>query len=186
MKLQVPVTTGVAAALAAASISLSLLLLPGGAASVRPSGVAPALKLVAGDVAAAVQEPVRTAARAHPTPVGSSAVSVGRAPARPQPLSSPSRIRSVPAHGSVHRGPVSLKPAVTPTPVTTPAAPVSQPVARLAEHGQGKANAFGHLRKIALLPASASKTAHGRPADVLHGPPSVPPGHEADIRGGPK
>jgi hypothetical protein len=54
---QVPLSTAITAVLAVASISLSLSLLPAGAATERASGVAPALRLVAGEVVAAVRNP---------------------------------------------------------------------------------------------------------------------------------
>jgi hypothetical protein len=65
MMVQVPVSTAIPAALAVGSISLSLSLLPAGAASVRASGVAPALRLVAGEVVAAAKNPTPAHRRVH-------------------------------------------------------------------------------------------------------------------------
>jgi hypothetical protein len=192
MKLHVPVTSAFPpAAVAGASISLSLLLLPGGAASVHSAGVAPALKLVAGDVIAAVKGPEHAVKRAqHPKPkpkaVLSPAVDAPVAPQRTRPHHSASRTRSAPAHRPVPRAPAPWTPATTPKLlVTTPAAPVLE-----RGHGHGKARALGHARKREPVPVAEDKAAQnahahggngkarGRPADVPHGPPAVPPGHE--------
>jgi hypothetical protein len=175
MKLQPPVTSVVPAALAAASVSLSLVLLPGGGASVRSSGVAPALKLVAGEVVAAVKRPAHVVAKAPRKSVVAPATGGGATPAPTQPSSTSQRSSSAPAHRVAHRRQVSRTPAGTSAPVTTQTAPGPQPVSTSVEHGNGKAKALGHAKKAA--PPQTGK-GHGRPADVPHGPPALPPGHE--------
>jgi hypothetical protein len=152
---------------------------------VRSSGVAPALKLVAGDVVAAVENPVRVVSRSHhpevkpptatPAAAGTAAVQV---------------TRPAPVHRHVqHRVRASRPRVATSRQATKQAA--AAPVPPIAEHGQGKAKAWGHVRKTASHPKSATDAvqgspvtgaahaaAHGRPADVPHGPPAVPPGQE--------
>ena len=169
MKLPVSVTSAfVPAALAVASISLSLLLLPGGGAPVRSSGVASALKLAARDVVAAARIPVRAMTRAHSKPAVSRATDLAGTPAQSSLASSSAR--SAPAARSVHHRRVSQTSASTPAPVTALAAPVW--TVPLATEGHGNGKAFGHVRKIASLRAKT----HGRPADVPPEPPSVPLG----------
>ncbi len=171
MKLQVSVTSAfVPAALAVASISLSLLLLPGGGAPVRSSGVAPALKLAARDVVAAARIPVRAMTRAHSKPAVSRATDLAGTPATAQSSLASSSARSAPAARSVHHRRVSQTSASTPAPVTALAAPVW--TVPLATEGHGNGKAFGHVRKIASLRAKT----HGRPAGVPPEPPSVPLG----------
>ena len=192
MKLQAPLNSAfLPAAFAAASISLALLLLPAGAAPRPTSGVAPALKLVAGDVVAAVETPVRAVTGAHhPKPVAvfhpkQTAV----APATTRSHSAPVRKSNVPAHHrrTAHRRVPRLR-AVARTPVVIHATPHA-PISPVVEHGHGKANAWGHAKKLtpkappAVIGAAPDARAdhghghaYGRPADVPHGPPAVPPG----------
>ena len=184
MKLHVPVTSAFPAVLATASALLLLVMLPAGGASVRSSGVAPALKVVAGDVVAAVENPVRvvTRANAKPKPVVSSAASA---------TATAQVARPVPVHRHArHRARASRPRLVTSKPVTTPATPAPTPIAPITERANGKAKALGHVPKIAAQSTSTSTSgtlqraqannghvkAHGRPADVPHGPPAVPPG----------
>jgi hypothetical protein len=141
------------------------------------------LKLLAGDVVASVKGPVQALTNVRPkSTVVSAPPRVTETPARAHSSSSSSPDRSAPAHRRAHRGVVSRPSAVTPAPVTPPAAPAPTPTALPAQsHVQGKAKALGHLRKLGLLPTPASAAAqsteaHGPPADVPHGPPVVPPG----------
>jgi len=183
MKLQVPASSAFPAVVAAASVLLSLILLPGGGASVRSWGVAPALKLVAGDVVAAVENPVRVANRPQPE-------------AKPTAAPAPAATAAVRVAGPtpVHRHAQHLIRASRPR-VAASRQVMNQaaaaPISPVAEHSQGKAKAQGHVRKTASQPKSASDAvqgarvngaghakAHGRPVDVPHGPPAIPPGQE--------
>src|SRR5262249_29158093 len=113
MNLHRPVTSAFPAALAAASITLSLLLIPGGGSSLHSSGVAPALRLVAGDVATVVQAPVQAVTRTHHHQKSVASSPPTAAPTQQQrtPVthraSSPSRTHSVPTHRSVRHRNVS-------------------------------------------------------------------------------
>jgi hypothetical protein len=195
MKVHVPVSSAFPAALAAASISLSLVLLPGGGASVRSSGVAPALKLLAGEVVAAVEKPPPAVKRTQPKHVAAApapTTAVAGTPRSAPTHSSPSPTRSVPAHRPAHRAArpqaVTSKPTLTPTPAST--APAPQPTSSLTKHGNGKA--LGYAKKITAQAATPSATqqtapanggqghAYGRPADLQPGPPAVPPGQQGD------
>lgn len=181
MKLQATATTAVfPAALVAVSIALAVLLLPGAAVPARSSGVAPALKLVAGEVVAAVQAPVRAVTRAgrseHAAASGARQ-SVIPASSQQQSASAPKRI--VPAHharADHHR--VLRRHAVTRTPVTTNLAPPA-PLSPVTGHGNGKAKAWGHLKKL-VSKTTPAVTGHGKrrghSEDAPHGPPAVPPG----------
>jgi len=181
MKLQGIATTAFfPAALAAASISLALLLLPGAGPPAHSSGVAPALRLVAGDVVAAVEAPVH-AIRGHQKPV------VSRATRTAIPSHSvPAAKRTASArHRPTVQRPVARQRPLTRTPVATQAS--ASPATKLS---RGKAQAPGRLKKLApeATPATlAGATAQarvenghgkaiGRPADVPHGPPAAPPG----------
>jgi len=158
MKVHVPISSAFPAALAAASIALSIVLLPGGSASVRSSGVAPALRLVAGDVALVVGRPVLTAPKAHRTPVTRSTVVVPRTHAPTQPThqsASPSRTHKVPAHGSKGHARVSS---------ARPHAVKNRRGTRTAGHVR-KAKAAGHVRK-ARAAGHASKTKAARHAPM--------------------
>lgn len=190
MKLQATVTTAFPpAALAAASISLAFLLLPGAAAPAHSSGLAPALEAVAGNVVAAVETPVHTVAR----PARRHRNSVVSRPARPattpvgtrsQATSVAKRTSSAPHRHTAHRHVPQTRP-VTRTHVTTHSAPPAAPVSP-ANHGRGKAKALGHVKNAAPKPtvqpsqnvrsAGGHGKALGRPADVPPGPPAVPPG----------
>jgi hypothetical protein len=180
MKLQVPITRVFpAASLAAASVLLSLLVLPAGGAPVRSSGMAPALKLVAGEVAAAVERPVRAVSRQQPksavTPVKAAVAGTYA-----------SGTRGAPPHRPTNARRISRIPVVAPTPVkrTAPAtsAPVTTAPQPVAGHDHGKRKAWGRLRTVAPSTAVEVK-AHGQPGDVPHGPPAVPPDHQTVARG---
>ena len=164
MKLQATATTAFSpAALAAASISLALLVLPSAAVPAHSSGVAPALKLVAGDVVAAVEASAHAIGKEHrATPV------VSHATRTAVPATTPTRSisiakRNAPAH---HRQPAHTRTprphSVTRTPATTHSAPNATPTVT---------GAAAHTRVD-----SGHGKALGRPADVPHGPPAVPPG----------
>ncbi len=192
MKLNAPVTSALPVAFAITSVFLALVMLPGGAAPAFSPGLAPALRVAAGDVAAVVSVPVpvTTSAQPHPTGVVSHPTSVTPTSPRTQPRSSLSvRARSLPAHTPVHhRQVLRTHPAL---PVTRPAAAPPAPAPSLTKHGKRKA--LGHLEKLAAKSAAATHaapsadTSHGRGhphshrSDVSHGPPAVPPGHD---RGG--
>jgi hypothetical protein len=193
MKLQATATTAFfPAAFAAASISLALLLLPGAAVPAPSSGVAPALKLVAGEVVAAVQAPVRVVARAHHPK--HAAVSSAIPVTSQLPSASVPR-RPVPAHRrrADHQRVLPHR-AVTRKPVTTNLVP-SAPSSPVTEHGHGKAKAWGHLKKLAQksTPALAAPApaplhgghgkARGHSAAAPHGPPAVPPGQAKKASG---
>ena len=147
MKPQLPVIPVVPAALAAAAIVSALVLIPGGGASAPSSGLTPALKLVAGDVVAVVQGHAPTVGRARPQTVASPPAPVAAAREQTPPPSSPSHTRSVPKRPPVHRPSAARKPAVTRAPAAVPnVEPALKSDLRL-KHGQGKAKAWGHLRK---------------------------------------
>ena len=198
MKLQATATTAVfPAALVAASISLAFLLLPGAAVPAHSSAVAPALRLVAGEVVAAVQAPVHAVTRArrteHPA-VPSAKQSAIPATSQPQSASVPQR--TVPAHhrrAGNHR--VLRQHAVTPRPVT-PKLAWPAPPSSITHHGNGKAKAWGHLKKpvpkgAPILTGTAPSallhgghgTARGHAAGAAHGPPAVPPGQAKKASG---
>jgi hypothetical protein len=182
MKLHASVTSAFPAVLALASISLAVLLLPGRPAAPRSSGVPPALKLVAGDVVAAVEAPVRAVTKTQPRT--RSAGSHTRAAAPPTATATATHRRaSAPAqrpnaHRSAPRAREPQNHPTPPTPLVTRSAPTAAPkvVQPAAGHGHGKAKALGHARKAAAPP-------HGPPADVPQGPPVVPPG-QLPVHGG--
>lgn len=156
MKLQAPaVTAFFPAALAAGSISLAVLLLPVGTAPARSPDLAPALKLVAGDVVAAVKVPVHAVVRSvHARPVVShpKPAAVGRTRTQPRSASAPKQ--TVPTH----RRPSPAR--VSPTRVVAHASPTAAaPVVPVVVRSRGRANARGHLAKL-----------------VHHGPRATPPG----------
>lgn len=190
MKLQATATTAfLPAALAAASISLALLLLPTAAAPAHSSGVAPMLKLVGGEVVAAVQAPVLAVARTHHHPRHAVVSAASPRPTtRVQPRSVAAPERAIPAHHrrAVHRR--ALRPhAATREPATTSTASTTPP-SLAGEHGHGKAKARGHLKKLTPKAAPAMTgaaprvrvdghgKARGHSADAPPGPPAVPPG----------
>lgn len=181
MKLQATATTAVfPAALVAASIALAVLLLPGAAVPARSSGVAPALKLVAGEVVAAVQAPVRAVTRASRSEhAAASGARQSVTPASPQQQSASAPKRIAPAHHAhADRHRVPQPHAVTRKPVTTHLAPPAPP-SPVTAHGNGKAKAWGRLKKL-VPKATPALTGHGKArghsADAPHGPPAVPPG----------
>ena len=198
MKPQPVVTTAFfPTALAVASISLAILLLPGGGTSARPSGLSPALRLVAGDVVAAVQAPLHAAAKAKPRTLVRHATGVATAPARKQPAALPSSARParVQAHRPVHHARVRHKRplARAPRPTRIAAPPAPTPVVhgngKGVGHRNGKGKAVGLLRKAAPSPTAPIRgrghgrangheaVAHGKSAHTSSGPPAVPPGH---------
>jgi hypothetical protein len=185
MKLQAPVISAFfPAALAVASISLAILVLPGGGAPARSSGIAPALKLAAGDVVAAVEVPVRAVtsvrrktAVPHETPADPVTRVVALTPPTTHSHLSSRAVRAPTAGKPVHHVRASR------TRVTTSAP------AKHDNGGKGEGKAVGHVRKLAASPVPANAVEHpgqakghgvearGRPADAPHGPPAVPPGH---------
>jgi hypothetical protein len=168
MKQQLPATRTGPVALVAASIALALLLLPGGGVSVSSSGVAPALKLVAGDVAAAGQgsAPAVAEAKAQPNSVASPSAGVAAPHARTRQSPAPSETRSVPAQRAVTHLRVSPKHVVTHTPARVPAAPAPNLIAKPATHGHGKAGPLGHLRKTEAVGFPRKGKAVGRQRKV--------------------
>lgn len=200
MKPQPVVTSAVfPTALAVASISMAILLLPGGGASARPSGLSPALKLVAGDVEAAVQAPIHAAAGTKPKAVVHPATVVASTPSRKQPTAPTSSVRPAhaQAHHPVHHAPVRHSHVLhtQPPPRTTHAAPRAAPAPSAHGHGKGvgrgigKGKALGLLRKTGKPPTSVDHgkghgrangrdaVTHGNSGQTRHGPPVVPPGH---------
>jgi hypothetical protein len=194
MKLQAPVTSAFPAALAVGSMALSLLLLPGGGASIHSSGVAPALKLVAGEVVAAVQSPPHAVTRAKPNSIAAPATAAAGSPVSAQSPSSSAGTDTLPAHRAAHQRPVhqrraSHTHAVAPAPAARPLAPA--PTSSLPKHGGGKAKALGHLHKVVPVPIPVDEPAviaqpkaghgkgHGQPTAVPNVPPAVPPGQAA-------
>ena len=190
MKLQATATTAFfPAALAAASISLALLLLPSAAVPAHSSGVAPALKLVAGAVVAAVEAPVHAIGRARqPEPA------VSHATRTAIPATIPSRSTSVASRTApAHRWQAAHTRVPRPHPVkrtllTTHSAPRA-PASPAVKHGHGKAHAWGRLKKVAAkaTPGATGAAAQarvdsghgkalGRLAGVPPGLPAVPPG----------
>jgi len=191
MKLQVPAISAVPATLAAIAICLSLLLLPGGGASIRSSSVAPALNLVAGDAVGVVMHPVRAVTGSRP------AVGVVGTPLRTRPLSGAAfRTRVAPSHRSLARAHSTRTPAVSPTRATGPTAPATPRATSAVRRGRGKAKALGHMHrhvaKVASPPSpvtavgnGAAATTHpaharGRSVTAAHGQSSFAPGHERD------
>jgi hypothetical protein len=185
MKLQVPLSSAFPAVVATASALLLLVMLPAGGATVRSSGVAPALKLVAGDVVAAVEAPVRVASRPQPKPkpVGTHAAA---------PTTTAQIAHSAPVHRHAEQRVQASRPRVVASrPVTKQAAPA--PSSPAAEHGHGRAKALGHVRKAASQSTPVNATlhvagkntghvkAHGRPAEAPQGPPAAPPGQAKKV-----
>jgi hypothetical protein len=182
MKLQAQVTSAFPAALAVASIFMAVLLLPGGAASPRSAGVAPALKLVAGDVVAAVEAPVHAVTKTHRhsrAAVSHSRASAGT-PTTTLHHAVTRRTRAVPAYPPVHhRHPAGARPTPRVPEATRPAArPAPKSAFPAVTRGHGKAKVLGHARK-----ASALLRTHGRPAGVPPGPAVVPPGQVSGDHG---
>lgn len=184
MKPQAAVTSSLfPAALAVASISLALLLLPGGGTSVRSAGVAPALRLVAGDVVAAVKPPVQVAEHAKPKPtVHHAAATVARAPVRTRAavISPPKRAATAPAHHS------SPRPAPTSSPRAQSHAGTQPPAAApvVTKHGNGNGHAYGRSKKTGPPGHSPSAPGHSASAPghsgVAHGNPHGLPPRQAE------
>jgi hypothetical protein len=181
MKLHGPIGSALPAVLATASALLLLFMLPAGGAPTRSSGAPPALKLGAGDVVAAVESPVRVVSRPNPKP--KPAATAAAAATATMQVAHPAPIH----RRAQHRVRASRPRIVASRPVTKQAA--LAPISTIVEHGNGKAKAWGHMRKTASEPTAPSEAmhaarvngaahakAHGRPADVPHGPPAVPPG----------
>jgi hypothetical protein len=207
MKSQPAVTSAFfPAALAAAAISLAILLVPGGGGPVGSSGLAPALKLVAGDVVTALKAPVLAPSQAKARTVVRHAKRAASTPERKQGVAvTPSAHAAVaPAHRAVHhstvrRSTVHHSPAqhkhaaghvqrTTQTAAPPAPTPVRHGNGKGIGRGNGKGKALGRLGKTARSPASASHgkghayanghsaTVHGHSANTRHGPPAVPPG----------
>ena len=187
-------------ALAVASISLAILLLPAGGSPMGSSGLAPALRLVAGDVVTAVKAPVTTRAKARPKTILHRAVRSASTPVPTQgaAVTSSARGAVAPAHRAVHhaavrRSPAPHKRAAGRAPRATHAAapaapaPVAHGKGRGIGHERGKGKALGRLRKTTLSPAPASHgkghayanghgvELHGAAASVRHGAPAAVP-----------
>jgi hypothetical protein len=169
-----PVTQTVPIALAAASIGLSLFVLPGEGGSLRPLPVVPALNLVTGRIAASLEAPGHPAAASShvsaPTPAPAAVVSTtaggSRQGARP---ASPRVRRAAP------RRPAPPPPAPSPRP--TPAA-LSAPFAPPAP-GRGKAKRQLQAHSPPGLSRSAGMglaRGHDRAAGAAQGPPAGSPG----------
>jgi hypothetical protein len=173
------VTPAVPVGLAAASIGLSLFLLPGGSGPLRALAVGPVADLVTGSVVAALEPSVRPAgAPSHAlepelaalAPEAGASVSHRRAAAPPADTGTPRRDirqRFVPSHPS----PPSSVPASIPTP----------PQAAATPRVHGKAKALGRVRAHlppGLSQPSGSSPAHGRghATDRQHGHAAGPPG----------
>jgi len=200
MKLQLPANNAVPVVAAAAAIVCALLLLPGGGGSVRSADVAPALRLVAGDVAAVVQSPARSVAKAHPKSAASHSTGVAATPVSTPKSSPPVRVHSAPVRRAVSRGPASPTHVVKSTPVKAPVLAAPRVIMQSVKHGRGKAKALGHLKKADKVVGhrkkaglhTSSHAAHGNPvkrasgppAAVSHGPPAVPPGQAKKAAGG--
>jgi hypothetical protein len=161
-----PVTQTVPTALAAASIGLSLFVLPGGGGSLRPLPVVPALNLVTGRIAASLEAPGHPAAASSrasaltPAAAVSTSASGARQGAR---LGSPHVRRAAPRR--------SAPPPPVSSPRPTPAAPLAP--------GRGKAK----LQLQAHSPPGLSRSAgrglargHDRALGAAQGPPAGSPG----------
>lgn len=157
MKLQAPaITAFFPAALAVGSISVAVLLLPVATAPARSSDLAPALRLVAGNVPAAVKVPVQAVTRSvHAKPIVSRPQPAAVVRTRTQPRSTSAPKQTVPTHRRASHTRLSG------THVVVHAAPTAlAPTVPVVVHGRGKAaKAWGHLEKLGH-----------------RGPPAVPPG----------
>jgi hypothetical protein len=187
MKPQAAVTSSFfPAALAVASISLALLLLPGGGTSARTSGVAPALKLVAGDVVAAVTPPLHVVRQAKPKAIVHHAATVATTPARTQAttFSPPKRVTHSPARRSAPKPePTSSPRAQSHASTQPPAAPPA-----VTKHDNGNGHAYGRNKKtqtpgnFGTAPGHAgsapghSGAAHGLSGAAHANPHGIPPG----------
>jgi hypothetical protein len=171
-----PVTQTVPPALAAASVGLSLFVLPGGGGSLRPLPVVPAVNLVTGRIGASLEAPGHTTA-ASPrvsTPAAAAAVStsggVGRRAARP---ASP-RVRRPVRRRSAAPPPVS-SPRSTPAASPAPAAPPT-PGRREAKLQLQAHSPPGLARSVGRVHARGHDRAQGAP----HWPPAGSPGAQRD------
>jgi hypothetical protein len=186
MKQQLPATSAGPVAFVAASIAVALFLFPGGVASVSSSGVAPALKLVAGDLAADVQGSAPSVAKAQPKSVASPSAGVGAAHARTRQSPAPSETRSVSAHRAASHLRGSPKHVVTHPPGRVSAAPAPKLIGKPATYGHRKAKALGHLKKAKALGFWHKANGVGRQRNG--GAPVVVsasrPGHPARANGG--
>jgi hypothetical protein len=171
-----PVTQTVSTALAAASIGLSLFVLPGGGGSLRPLPVVPATSLVAGRIAASLEAP-RHAAAASPrvstnrvAAVVSTRAGGGRHVAR---AASPrTRERRAAPRRTATPSPVPAPPA---TPVAS-AAPTVPPA-----NGRGKAKSSMQVQAPPGLSRSAGR---GRARGHDQAPQGHPAGRSSPRNGG--
>src|SRR6266542_35658 len=178
-----PVTQGIPTALAAASIGLSLFLLPGGGGSLRPLPVVPAGDLIAGRITAPLENQARAsvvyaqvgqpALAGFATPGLSSRASSGGHAAPPATRHTgrrravPGRVL-VPPHPSPPVAPPTppappAPPAPPPPPATVPPAPPPPPAPPAPDRGKGKAG------------GKAGAHGHSPPPDNAQGPPAPPP-----------
>jgi hypothetical protein len=173
-----PVTQIVPAALAAASIGLSLFVLPGGGESLRPLPVVPAVNLVTGRIAASLEAPGHAAA-------ASSRLSVPTAPAVSTSAGG-ARHAAGPAGPRVRR--LVPRRSVAPPPVSSPRSTLAAPHAPAPRAtGRGKAK----LQVQAHSPPGLSRSAgrghargHNRAQGAPQGPPAERPGSKRDGNGG--
>ena len=186
------VTPVIPAGLAAASIGLSLFLLPAGSGSLRSLPVGPVSDLVTGPVVAMLEPAVRPPAALASEAVAS--VSQRRPATRraqPPAVRRDIRQRVIPAHPS---SPTSTPVSVPATPGSVPATP--QPAATSWGHGKAKAlgRVRGHSTPGLSRPVSGPAHGPGHSAEKEHGglvgPPGPPgggdnhPGHGGDGHGG--
>jgi polyphosphate kinase len=164
-----PVTQTVPTALAAASIGLSLFVLPGGGGSLRPLPVVPAVNLVTGRIAASVRAPGHAAPASSrvspPAAAGAATVSTSAGGARHASRPTSPRVRPAAPRRSASPPPVS-SPRSTPAASPAPAAPPAL--------GRGKVK----LQLQAPSPPGLSRSAgggHGRGHDRAQGAPQGPP-----------
>ena len=184
-----PVTQGLPAALAAASIGLSLFMLPGGGGSVRPLPVVPAMHL-AGQIAASVGQgagaPFAPAPVHRPTVAHVAAPHVVTSTGRLRQAARPPVTRT-PARPPVARHPVAAPPPAAPE--TQPSAPTTVAPAALSSppsshaHGRGKPMPRSPTGTAAHTPPGLSGShghgpagGHGRSEEHPHGPQTAPPG----------
>jgi hypothetical protein len=193
MKMRPPVaqvTRVTPVGLAAASIGLSLFLLPAGSGSLRSLPVGPLADLVTGPVVAVLEPAVRPPAALASEAVAS--VSYRRPATRraqPPAVRRDIRQRVVPAHPS---SPTSTPVSVPATPGSVPATP--QPAATSWGHGKAKALGRvvrGHSPPGLSRPVSGPAHGPGHSAEKEHGglvgPPGGGdnhPGHGGDGHGG--
>jgi hypothetical protein len=162
-----PVTQTVPTALAAASIGLSLFVLPGGGGSLRPLPVVPAVNLVTGRIATSLRAP------GHAAPA-SSRVS---APAAAAPVSTSAGGASHASRPTSPRvRPAAPRRSASPPPVSSPRSTAAASPAPAASPASGRGMA--KLQLQAQSPPSLSRLAgggHGRGHDRAQGTPQGPP-----------